>query len=207
MFRFMLRCPNCGKKVFSKIQKLLGMYTTFNKCPYCKARSQHRTYKNISLYYYISLIFVFYIIILAVIYIKFHNYISFTAIEVLAGLGIVFYVFYHYFCCHFDVYKTEKERCFGITNIILYAKKRPWPTIRYAEIYVIVPEELDNPNLEEFQTIAQLVKTEKNNSEAILRFKVIRNSEKEALKPNTEVKIINDFDTKKYRIVNGKLSK
>ena len=70
-----------------------------------------------------------------------------------------------------------------------------------------MPEELDNPNLEEFQTIAQLVKTEKNNSEAILRFKVIRNSEKEALKPNTEVKIINDFDTKKYRIVNGKLSK
>lgn len=59
MFRFMLRCPNCGKKVFSKIQKLLGMYTTFNKCPYCKARSQHRTYKNISLYYYISLFLCF----------------------------------------------------------------------------------------------------------------------------------------------------
>lgn len=86
-------------------------------------------------------------------------------------------------------------------------KKRPWPTIRYGQIYVIVPEKLNNLNLEEFQTIAQLVKTEKNNSEAILRFKVIRNSEKEALKLNTEVKIINDFDTKKYRIVNGKLSK
>ena len=83
--------------------------------------------------------------------------------------------------------------------------KKLWPNFRNGEIYVIVPEQLNDPRKEEFQTIAFLEKKEKTENECVFVFNVIRTPYADEVIKSEFVKIINDFDSEKYRMIKGRI--
>ena len=199
----MFRCPHCGEKVFWKFSKMGIRFVYVPTCPVCKKDSTIKTFSR-----YISCVIFDWISIIIMssafsLYYFFHIISGITCV-ILHIIALCFYFLGNYYLCHYEMHRRHKKELPK-----MYVKtaetKKLWPNFRSGEIYVIVPEQLNDLGKEEFQTIAFLEKKEKSENECVFVFNVIRTPYADEVIQSEYVKIINDFDSNKYRMIKGRV--
>ena len=187
----MFRCPYCGEQVFTNMLKM-GIHSKFGTAPRCPAchrivfRETSRGGNN-----------GYYVICMALGLIAVCGLMAafVTSIPLLFVLSLIsfiaLYLFFQYYLCHFDVAKKEKSN-FSVIKIKTNDSIRLWPHIRQGEIYIIVPEEVTNPQSESKQTIALLEEINQNKHETTFMFRLIRTPDDTRYKLQTKIKIITD---------------
>lgn len=189
----MFRCPYCGEKVFSSMLKM-RIHSKFGTAPICPACKKvvYRELNSSGNRGYYAIGGAFSLLVIGLLALGF-SLKSPVFIVLSIFLLLALYLFYNYFLCHFDVTPKSKKN-YPVIQIDMDKKIHLWPHIRQGEIYILVPNEVLNPKIEDMQTLGLLDRIVLSKEKWNLFFRVIKASESATLKSGCLVKIISDTD-------------